>query len=40
MNGITYEPSDGWWVRHGGTVGCVLVFVGIFAVVALGMMFP
>lgn len=37
---IIYESTDSWWTRHGGEVGCALVFIAIFAVVALGMMFP
>lgn len=40
MNGIIYESTDSWWVRHGGTVGCALAFVGIFVAFALGMMYP
>ncbi len=38
MNGITYEASDGWWIRHGATVGFWVVFAIIFAVIAWGMM--
>lgn len=38
MNGIIYEPTDGWWTRHGATVGFWLIFFSTFAVIAWGML--
>lgn len=40
MNGIIYEDSDSWWTRHKDIVHCVLVFIGLFAMVAYGIAYP